>query len=51
MEEITLTFILNGESLKMQAKRNDNMKDIFKKYSIKIQKDIKTLFFYIMGKR
>ena len=40
MEDVTFKFVLNGISLEIQAKRNDNMKDIFKKYCIKIGKDI-----------
>ena len=51
MEDVTFKFILNGISLQTQAKRNDNMKDVFKKYCIKIGKDIKTLLFLYQGKK
>ena len=51
MEDASITFILNGISLKMQANKNDTLKDIFKKYSIKIEKDIKTLLFLYHGKK
>ena len=49
MEEVTLTFILNGISMNIQAKRSEYMKDIFKKYSIKMEKNIENLFFLYNG--
>ena len=51
MEDVSFKFVLNGISSQIQAKRNDNMKEIFKKYCIKIGKDIKTLLFLYQGKK
>ena len=47
--DIILNFIFNGEKLKMQCKKDDYMKDIFKKYSLKIGKDIKDIYFLFNG--
>jgi hypothetical protein len=40
MDDISIKFIFNGEILTMQCKKYDIMKDIFKKYALKINKDI-----------
>ena len=49
MEQINLTFILNGMPMDIQTKRSEYMKDIFKKYSIKIEKNIQDLYFLYNG--
>ena len=49
METIILNFIFNGEEIKIQCKKGEYMKEIFKKYVIKINKDIKELYFLFKG--
>jgi len=38
MEEIILNFNYKGQEVKMQCKKDENMNDIFKRYSNKINK-------------
>jgi len=40
MEEIILNFTYKGQEVKMQCKRNENMNEIFKRYTNKIDGDI-----------
>ena len=39
MSKIILNFFYNGNITKIQCKRNEYMKDIFKRYANKISKD------------
>ena len=49
MSKIILNFIFNGKEIKIQCKRNEFMKDIFKRYISKIDKDIDKLYFIYNG--
>ena len=49
MDDISIKFIFNGEILTMQCKKYDIMKDIFKKYALKIDKDINGIYFIYGG--
>ena len=51
MAEIILNFIYNNHELKIPAKRNEFMKDIFKRYIIKIEKNINDIFFLYNGNK
>ena len=46
-----LNFFYNGEITKIQCERNEYMKDIFKRYAIKINKDIKDIYFMCNGNK
>ena len=49
MSNVVLNFQYKGKELKIQSTRNEYMKDIFKKYSIKSQIDIKDKLFLYNG--
>ena len=49
MSEVTLDFIYQGNSIKIQSKRSEYMKDIFKGYLNKINKDINEVYFLCNG--
>ena len=49
MSNIILDFIYKGNSTKIQCKRNEYMKDIFKRFLIRINKDIKDVYFMCDG--
>ena len=49
MENITIKFLFNGSSLIMQCDKKDIMKNIFKKYAGKINKDISFIYFLYEG--
>ena len=51
MAEVNLEFIYQGNAIKVQCKRNEFMKDIFKRYLAKIKKDINTLYFICNGNK
>ena len=51
MAEIILNFIYNNHELKIPAKRNEFMKDIFKRYIIKIEKNINDIYFLYNGNK
>ena len=51
MSEVTLDFIYQGNSIKVQSKRSEYMKDIFKGYLNKINKDIKEVYFMCNGNK
>ena len=51
MAEITLDFIYNGNSTKIQCKRDEYMKDIFKRYIGKIDKNVGELYFICNGNK
>ena len=51
MEEIILNFNYKGQEVKMQCKKDENMNDIFKRYSNKIKKDINNIYFLNNGNR
>ena len=51
MNEINLDFIYQGNTIKIQCQRNDYMKDIFKRYLVKISKDINDVYFMCNGNR
>jgi len=44
MEDISVKFIFEGNILTIQCKKNDYMKDIFKKYAVKVNKDIDHIY-------
>ena len=46
---IILNFIFNGQEIKIRCKRNELMKDIFNRYSSKIEKDIDKIYFIYNG--
>ena len=45
MEDIILNFDYNGQEVKMQCKKNENMNDIFKRYTNNINKNINDIYF------
>ena len=45
-----LFFFYEGQNIKIQSKKDEYMKDIFKKFGTKIQSDIKDFFFLNSGK-
>ena len=45
MTEATIEFIYQGSTIKVLGKSNELMKDIIKRYAIKISKDINDIFF------
>ena len=49
MENIILYFNYKGHKIKMQCKRNENINDILKRYSNKINKDINDIYFINNG--
>ena len=51
MNEINLNFIYKSNSINIQCKRNEYMKDIFKRYLIKIKKDISDVYFMCNGNK
>ena len=51
MSEIILELIYQGNTIKILCKRNEYMKDIFKRYLIQINKDINEVYFMHNGKR
>ena len=51
MTEVTLNFIYQGNTIKIQSKRNDYMKDIIKIFLDKISKDKNDVFFMCYGSK
>ena len=51
MTEATLNFNYQGSTIKIQCKRNEYMKEIFKKYANKIRKDANDLYFMSNGSK
>ena len=51
MTEVTLNFTYEGSTIMIQCKRNEYMRDIFKRYLIKINKDINDVFFMCNGSK
>ena len=51
MTEVILDFIYQGSTIKIQCKRNEQMKDIFKRYAIKISKDANDVYFMSNGSK
>jgi len=51
MDEISLNFIDNEDLIKIQCKRNEYIKDIFKRYLFKINKDINDVYFIYNGNK
>ena len=49
MEVVILNFNYKGHDIKIQCKRNEYINDIFKRYSIKINKDIINIYFIYNG--
>ena len=49
MENICLNFNYKGQYNKIKCKKNENLYDIFKRYSNKINKDINNIFFIYNG--
>ena len=45
MESRTVNFIYKRDSLKILCQRNENMKDIIKKFSIKYNEEIKDAYY------
>ena len=50
MEDIILNFNYKGQEVKMQHKKNENMNEIFKRYTNKINKNINNIYFINNGK-
>jgi len=46
-----VTFLYNGENIIIQCNLNDKMKDILKRFEIKLEKDINSLYFLYEGKK
>ena len=51
MNEVNLDFIYQGNTIRIQCKRNEYMKDIFKGYLIKINKEINEVYFVCNGSK
>jgi len=51
MDEMSLDFIYNEDLIKIQCKRNEYIKDIFKRYLFKINKDINDVYFIYNGNK
>ena len=51
MTEVNLDFIYQGSTIRIQGKRDEFMKDIIKKYIIKIAKDINDIYFMCNGNK
>ena len=51
MTEATLNFIYQGSTIKIQCKRNEYMKEIFKRYAHQIRKDANDLYFMSNGSK
>ena len=51
MDDVSIDFDYLGNTIKIQCKRNEYMKDIFKRYLIKITKDINDVFFMCNGNK
>ena len=51
MSDIILDFIYNENLIKIQCQRNEYMKDIFKRYLIKINKDKDDIYFMCNGNK
>jgi len=51
MTGVNLDFIYQGNTIKIQGKRNEYMKDIIKRYIVKIDKDIKDVYFICNGNK
>ena len=51
MTEVNLDFIYQGSTIRIQGKRNEYMKDIIKRYIVKIDKDIKDVYFICNGNK
>ena len=49
MANVTLNFIFKGGQISIQCKDNELMKNIFERYSIKIDENIQNLFFLYKG--
>ena len=49
MTETIINFIYEGKKIKIYCKKDEFMKDIYKKYIIKINKEIKDIFFLYNG--
>ena len=49
MENSILKFSYKGQNVEIQCKRNENLTDIFKKYTNKINKDINNIYFINNG--
>ena len=49
MEDIILNFNYKGQEVKIQCKKNENMNDIFKRYTNKINKNINDIYFINNG--
>ena len=51
MNDVNLDFIYQGNAIRIQGKRNEYMKDIVKRYIIKIGKNINDVFFMCNGNK
>ena len=49
MEDININFNYKGQEVKIQCKKNENMNQIFKRYTSKINKDINNIYFIYNG--
>ena len=51
MTEVNLDFIYQGSTIRIQGKRNEYMKDIIKRYIVKISKDMNDVYFMSNGSK
>ena len=51
MEDIILNFDYEGQKIKMQCKKKENLNDIFQRYANKINKDINDIYFINNGNK
>jgi len=49
MEDIILNFNYKGQEVKIQCKKKENMNDIYKRYTNKVNKDINSIYFINNG--
>ena len=49
MSNVIINFNYNGKKIKLNCNNNEDLKDIFKRYSIMIKKNLNTLNFLING--
>ena len=51
MEEININFIYNSQEILIQCKRKEFIKDILKKFCLKIEKSIDDIYFLYNGEQ
>ena len=51
MEERVLSFLFNNKEIVMQYKRDEYLKDIFKRYAIKTNQKLEDIYFLYNGEK